>query len=260
MNDQLQQLMNNAPAWAREPAFLIGAGVILALLLVWLLSRVTRRRPRADEIVEPDYEEALPVVRPITPPPVSPPPPPIVEEPLAPPVIHVGPEGYVATEPTPEPEPELAAEPEPEPTSPYIPDEAPEPAIADEPIAAAAPFDASPASIAADVSAAPEPGFQPEPIAEPAPTPQPDPSEPVADAADDLTRMKGVGPRLADRLHSLGIVSFAEIAALTQEDADTLDSRLGDFQGRIHRDRWIEQAGYLASGDVAGFEEVFGRL
>ncbi|RYD54472.1 MAG: hypothetical protein EOP60_07505, partial [Sphingomonadales bacterium] len=131
---------------------------------------------------------------------------------------------------------------------PYIPDEAPQPApIADEPIAAAAPFDASPASIAAD-QPAPEPVVAPEPALAAAPM------------ADELTRMKGVGPRLADRLNSVGITSFAQIAALTPEDADALDAKLGDFQGRMHRDRWIEQAGYLANGDVAGFEEVFGKL
>lgn len=234
MNDQFQQLMSNLPPWAQEPAVLIGAGVVLALLLLWLLSRLFRSGPQEDEIVEQaDAEDYPPVVRPITPPPVTPPPPPLVEEPLAPPVIQAAPEPeFVAPEP--EPAPEVIAEPEP--FSHYV--EAPEPAVADEPIAAAAPFDASPASIAADV---PEP-------------------EPVAAASDDLTRMKGVGPRLADRLNGVGISSFAQLAALSPEDADALDAQLGDFQGRIHRDRWIEQAGYLASGDVAGFEETFGKL
>lgn len=108
--------------------------------------------------------------------------------------------------------------------------------MADEPIAAAAPLDASPASLAA-----------PEPAA-------------VAASADELTRMKGVGPKLADRLNALGIVSFAQIAALTPAEADALDAQLGTFQGRIHRDRWIEQAGFLARGDQAGYEAVFGKL
>ncbi|RYD94098.1 MAG: hypothetical protein EOP61_22315, partial [Sphingomonadales bacterium] len=98
MNDQIQQLLANAPPWAREPAVQIGAGVVLALLLLWLLSRLFRSRPARDEdIVEPvQAEEYPPVVRPITPPPVTPPPPPIAEEPIAPPplppVIEVAPE------------------------------------------------------------------------------------------------------------------------------------------------------------------------
>jgi predicted flap endonuclease-1-like 5' DNA nuclease len=126
--------------------------------------------------------------------------------------------------------PVIAAPPSP------APEPAPEPApLADEPIAAAAPLDASPASLAA--------------------------SEPEAPAGgDDFTRMKGVGPKLADRLNALGVTSFAQIAALTPEQAAALDAELGIFQGRIHRDRWIEQAAFLARGDTAGYEAVFGKL
>ncbi|TGX52684.1 hypothetical protein E5A73_13640 [Sphingomonas gei] len=114
---------------------------------------------------------------------------------------------------------------------------APEPKpLADEPIAAAAPLDASPATLAAS-----------------------DPA-PALSGADDLTRMKGVGPKLADRLNALGVTRFAQLAALTPAEADALDAQLGTFQGRIHRDRWIEQAGFLARGDQAGYEAVFGKL
>ena len=255
MNDRIQQLLADAPPWAREPAVQIGAAVIIAWLLLWLLSRLFRSRPRAEEeIVETmPVEDYPPVVRPITPPPVTPPPPPIAEEPLiVPPVPEIArpapepapdtpdpepaPEQAPEPEPVPEPMPEPAPATEPEPASPYIPEEAPEPAVVPEPVA------------------------EPEPVAKPAPMHSPAPLDPMAATADDLTRMKGVGPRLADRLNSLGIASFAQIAALTPEDADALDARLGDFQGRIHRDRWIEQAGYLARGDITGFEEVFGRL
>jgi predicted flap endonuclease-1-like 5' DNA nuclease len=117
-----------------------------------------------------------------------------------------------------------------------VAEEAPAPdAIADEPIAAAAPMDASPASLAA--------------------------SEPEAPAgADDLTRMKGVGPKLAERLQALGVTRFAQIAALSPAEAEALDAQLGNFQGRLKRDRWIEQAQFLAAGDIAGYEAVFGKL
>ncbi|NML07050.1 hypothetical protein HHL13_14770 [Sphingomonas sp. G-3-2-10] len=72
--------------------------------------------------------------------------------------------------------------------------------------------------------------------------------------------MKGVGPRLAERLNSVGVTSFAQIAALSPDEAAALDAKLGDFQGRLSRDRWIDQAGYLASGDIEGFEGTFGKL
>ncbi|SOB81038.1 Predicted 5' DNA nuclease, flap endonuclease-1-like, helix-3-turn-helix (H3TH) domain [Sphingomonas guangdongensis] len=109
----------------------------------------------------------------------------------------------------------------------------------DTPVVAAAPFDASPASVAADLA-----------------TP---PAAPNADQ-DDLTVMKGVGPRLAVRLGELGVSRYADLAALTPEQADALDAQLGNFRGRLARDRWIEQAAYLARGDRAGFEAAFGKL
>jgi len=155
----------------------------------------------------------------------------------------------------PAPAPEPVAEIVPAPLPPVV-EEAPAPeALADEPIAAAAPLDASPASLASDIA---EPTPAPEPAPEPvAAAPEP---KPATTATDDLTRMKGVGPRLAERLASVGITSFAQLAALTPEEANALDARLGDFQGRIHRDRWIEQASFLAKEDIAGFEGVFGKL
>ena len=78
--------------------------------------------------------------------------------------------------------------------------------------------------------------------------------------ADDLTRIKGVGPKLVAALRSLGIVRYAQIAAWTDEDLDRLDSQLGPFTGRPRKDGWVEQATYLAKGDTAGFEARFGKL
>lgn len=75
-----------------------------------------------------------------------------------------------------------------------------------------------------------------------------------------LTQLKGLGPKVAARLAELGITSIGQIAALDDDAAGALDARLGAFQGRIGRDRWVEQARFLAAGDRAGFEAVFGRL
>ena len=36
--------------------------------------------------------------------------------------------------------------------------------------------------------------------------------------------------------------------------------QLGAFQGRIARDNIVDQAGYLAKGDKAGFEAKYGAL
>lgn len=79
-------------------------------------------------------------------------------------------------------------------------------------------------------------------------------------AADNLTRIKGVGPKLSATLNGLGITRYAQIAAWTDADVAAIDPKLGAFQGRIARDNWIEQCRYLATGDTAGFEGKFGKL
>lgn len=95
--------------------------------------------------------------------------------------------------------------------------------------------------------------------AEPAPETQ---APPAADkgAADDLTRIKGVGPKLSALLGQLGVTSFAQIAAWTDEDLARVDAQLGAFAGRPRRDKWVEQARLLAAGDTAGYEGQFGKL
>jgi predicted flap endonuclease-1-like 5' DNA nuclease len=123
------------------------------------------------------------------------------------------------------------------------------PPLADEPLVAAAPFDASPATLAADLA--------PEPAAPPAP---PEAPAPAAMAASGLTQLKGLGPKLAATLAELGFTRIDQIAVLTPDAAADLDSRLGAFQGRMARDRWIEQAKLLSAGDKAGYEAEFGKL
>lgn len=77
---------------------------------------------------------------------------------------------------------------------------------------------------------------------------------------DDLTRIKGVGPKLAALLAGLGVTRFAQIAAWTDADQVRIDGQLGSFAGRPARDQWIEQARLLAAGDTAGYESRFGKL
>lgn len=77
---------------------------------------------------------------------------------------------------------------------------------------------------------------------------------------DDLTRLKGLGPRLNGLLGQLGVSRYDQIAAWTPADIARIDAQLGTFRGRIERDGWVEQARLLAAGDVAGFEAKFGKL
>ncbi|GAA4766051.1 hypothetical protein GCM10023219_09040 [Stakelama sediminis] len=104
----------------------------------------------------------------------------------------------------------------------------------------------------------------PAPATPPAPAPQPSaPAKPQAatsSGGDDLLMLKGVGPKLATKLNELGIIRFEQIATLTPDQAAALDGQLGNFKGRMARDRWQEQAEFLAKGDREGFEAKFGKL
>jgi predicted flap endonuclease-1-like 5' DNA nuclease len=78
--------------------------------------------------------------------------------------------------------------------------------------------------------------------------------------ADDLGRLKGVGPKFVARLNELGITRYDQLAGLNGNEIAHLDERMGPFVGRLARDRVIEQADLLARGDIESFEEKFGKL
>jgi len=83
---------------------------------------------------------------------------------------------------------------------------------------------------------------------------------PVATDGDDLTRIKGLGPKLSRLLAELGVTRYAQIAAWTEADIAAIDAKLGAFAGRPTRDAWVEQAQLLVSGDAAAYEAKFGKL
>lgn len=83
---------------------------------------------------------------------------------------------------------------------------------------------------------------------------------PVVPVGDDLGRIKGVGPKLKALLTSLGVTSYAQIAAWTDEDIAKINAQLGTFAGRPTRDNWVEQAKLLAGGDKAAYEAKFGKV
>lgn len=80
------------------------------------------------------------------------------------------------------------------------------------------------------------------------------------DNANDLARLKGVGPKLISQLNSLGVISLAQVASWSDEDIDRIDAQLGRFRGRIRRDQWVDQARLLTAGDEAGYAARFGNI
>ena len=76
----------------------------------------------------------------------------------------------------------------------------------------------------------------------------------------DLSNLKGVGDKFAAKLRDLGIDSLRQIAGWTGADVAVIDSQLGPFQGRITRDRLVEQAKLLHEGRITEYETRFGKL
>ncbi|GHE01428.1 hypothetical protein GCM10008024_16860 [Allgaiera indica] len=115
------------------------------------------------------------------------------------------------------------------------------------------------AALAADVGA---PAPAKAPSGAPAPTPA---TSSVADdgpaglaaarggQADDLTKIKGVGPKLEQALHGMGIYHFDQIAAWTAPEIAWVDENLQGFRGRATRDDWVAQAKLLAAGGETEF-------
>lgn len=64
---------------------------------------------------------------------------------------------------------------------------------------------------------------------------------------DDLTRIHGVGQKLAEQLNDLGIHRFEQIAGIEESALDDENHVLYMHRGRITRDGWIEQAVRLIS-------------
>jgi predicted flap endonuclease-1-like 5' DNA nuclease len=78
----------------------------------------------------------------------------------------------------------------------------------------------------------------------------------AADKADSLRRLIGIGPVNERKLHGLGVRTYAQIAAWTAADIKRIEDVL-EFDGRIERERWIEQAKLLAAGDEKEFARRF---
>lgn len=64
----------------------------------------------------------------------------------------------------------------------------------------------------------------------------------LVESIDDLTRISGVGPKLAKKLNQAGVTRFVQIAELSDEAIAQLERDVVRFNGRIKRDDWPGQA------------------
>jgi predicted flap endonuclease-1-like 5' DNA nuclease len=139
-------------------------------------------------------------------------------------------------------------------------------------VSATAPLRSSKPVKVAETKSAPKAAAKPAsaPAPEPAPAPAPapaaaaDPGEgtrpaaldkPRDGGADDLKRIKGVGPKLEKLCNSLGFYHFDQIANWTADEVAWVDQNLEGFKGRVSRDDWVEQAKLLAAGGETEFSK-----
>jgi len=73
-----------------------------------------------------------------------------------------------------------------------------------------------------------------------------------ASGADELTRIRGVGPKLEALLNRMGFFHFDQIAKWGHDELAWVDQNLEGFTGRATRDDWVAQAQQLARGDAGG--------
>ena len=69
---------------------------------------------------------------------------------------------------------------------------------------------------------------------------------------NDLKRIQGITLLLENRLHTLGVTSYQQIANWTAAEVEKFGQMI-DVTGRIQREQWIEQARILASGGDTKF-------
>ena len=78
-----------------------------------------------------------------------------------------------------------------------------------------------------------------------------DTPEPHTATVDDLTQIKGIGPKLSQKLMDAGVTRFAQIAGWSARDIDGFEAAFGEVPGRIARDKWVEQAAGFVTGTAS---------
>ncbi|MCG7509213.1 proton-conducting membrane transporter, partial [Mesorhizobium sp. IRAMC:0171] len=115
---------------------------------------------------------------------------------------------------------------------------------------------AKPATKAAKAPAAKPAASKPAAASQPAKAAAAKTAKATSAKPDDLRRLIGIGPVNQRRLKEHGITTFAQIAGWTADDIKRVEEYL-QFDGRIERERWVEQAKLLAAGNEKEFARRF---
>lgn len=73
----------------------------------------------------------------------------------------------------------------------------------------------------------------------------------VSTGDDELTQIRGLGPKAAEKLREAGVTTISQIARWEEEEIDRYD-KLISGRGRIRRDNWVGQAQDIVGGTPAG--------
>ena len=73
--------------------------------------------------------------------------------------------------------------------------------------------------------------------------------------ADDLKRIKGIGPKMEKLCNSLGFYHFDQIAGWSDQEVAWVDANLEGFKGRVTRDDWVAQAKVFSTGGETAFSK-----
>ncbi len=76
--------------------------------------------------------------------------------------------------------------------------------------------------------------------------------------ADDLKRIKGVGPVIEETLNGLGVYHFTQVADFSEDNIKWVDNFIS-FPGRIQREQWVSQASDLAKGAQTEFASRYDK-
>lgn len=81
---------------------------------------------------------------------------------------------------------------------------------------------------------------------------------PMNGEIEDLKEISGVGIKIEEVLHSLGIYHFEQIAKWSPENIEWIENYL-TLKGRIKKEDWINQAKLLAAGGQTEFSKKVRR-
>ena len=68
---------------------------------------------------------------------------------------------------------------------------------------------------------------------------------------DDLKLISGIGPKVEQKLNSLGVWHYAQISSWSQKEVDWVNAAIS-FAGRIERENWVAQAAQLLERQSQG--------